>query len=138
MVMKKAELSLLFLTAAGVVCKLGGDHKWYGFCVISLASLASGQLWDQARAEDVPLHAQGKRETSQEEYNLEAYDCNGPQDTEAYSILQECLEMKKLASPLMLSGTRRHNYTIIQEATYFEYPATLCTVHRFREYFDCV
>ena len=59
LVMKKAELSLLFLTAAGVVCKLGGEHKWYGFCVISLASLASGQLWGQAK-EDVPLHSQGK------------------------------------------------------------------------------
>ena len=42
LVMKKAELSLLFLTAAGVVCRLGGDHKWYGFCVIALASLALG------------------------------------------------------------------------------------------------
>ena len=49
----------------------------------------------------------GKRETSQEEYNLEAYDCNGPQDTEAYSILQECPEMKELASPSMLSGTKK-------------------------------
>ena len=40
LVMKKGELSLLFLTSAGVVCRLGGNHKWYGFCVISLASLA--------------------------------------------------------------------------------------------------
>ena len=40
LVMKKAELSLLFLTAAGVVCRLGGDHEWYGFCILSLALLA--------------------------------------------------------------------------------------------------
>ena len=46
--------------------------------------------------------------------------------------------MKELASPSTLSGTKRHNYMIIQEATYFEYPATLCTVHRSREYYDCV
>ena len=46
--------------------------------------------------------------------------------------------MKELASPSTLSGTKRHNYTVIQEATYFEHPATLCTVHRSREYYDCV
>ena len=49
LVMKKAELSLLFLTAAGVVCRLGGDHEWYGFCILSLALLASGELWGQAK-----------------------------------------------------------------------------------------
>ena len=129
LVMKKAELSLLFLTAAGVVCRLGGDHEWYGFCVLSLALLASGELWGQARAEYALPHLREKRETNQEEYHLEAYDCNEPQGTEVYSILQQCPEMKELASPLTLRRTKRHNYTIIQEATYFEYPATLCTVH---------
>ena len=138
LVMKKAELSLLFLTAAGVVCRLGGDHEWYGFCVLSLALLASGELWGQAKAEDAFPHFKEKREASQEEYHLKAYDCSGPQDTDAYSILQECPDMKELASPSMLSGTKRHNYTIIQEAMYFEYPVTLCTVHRSREYYDCV
>ena len=68
-VRKKAELSLLVLTAAGVVCKLGGEHKWCGFGVILLTSLALGELWGHARAEDAPLHSQ--------EHNLEAYDCMG-------------------------------------------------------------
>ena len=111
--MEKVERSLLFLTAAGVVCRLGGDHEWYGFCVLSLALLASGELWGQAKAEDAFPHFKEKREANQEEYHLEAYDCNGPQDTEAYSILQECPEMKELASPSTLSRTKRHNYTII-------------------------
>ena len=44
LIMKKAELSLLFLTAAGVVCRLGGDHEWYGVCVLTLAILASAEL----------------------------------------------------------------------------------------------
>ena len=138
LVMKKAELSLLFLTAAGVVCRLGGDHEWYGFCVLTLALLASGELWGQAKAEYALPHLREKRETDQEEYHLEAYDWNEPEGTEVYSILQQCPEMKELASPSTLSGTKRHNYTVIQEATYFEYPATLCTVHRSREYYDCV
>ena len=63
LVMKKAELSLLFLTAAGVECRLGGDHEWYGFCVLSLALLASGELWGQARAEYALPHLREKRET---------------------------------------------------------------------------
>ena len=43
--MEKAEQSLLFLTAAGTVCQIGGDRKWYGLCVLTLAMLASGDLW---------------------------------------------------------------------------------------------
>ena len=43
--MEKAERSLQFLTAAGTVCQIGGDRKWYGLCVLTLAMLASGDLW---------------------------------------------------------------------------------------------
>ena len=43
--MEKAERSLLFLTAAGTVCQIGGDREWYGLCVLTLAMLASGDLW---------------------------------------------------------------------------------------------
>ena len=42
--MEKAEQSLLFLTAAGTVCQIG-DCEWYGLCVLTLAMLASGDLW---------------------------------------------------------------------------------------------
>ena len=79
-----------------------------------------------------------KRAANQEKYHLEAYDCNEPEDTVVYPILQQCPEMKELASPSTLSRTKRQNYMIIQEVTSFEYPATLCIVHRSREYYDCV
>ena len=52
--MEKAERSLLFLTAAGTVCQIGGDREWYGLCVLTLAMLASGDLWVQAEKEDRP------------------------------------------------------------------------------------
>ena len=39
--LKRAERSLLFLTAAGAVCQIG-DHNWYGMCVLTLAILATG------------------------------------------------------------------------------------------------
>ena len=42
--MEKAERSLLFLTAVGTVCQIGGDRKWYGLCVLTLAMLASGDI----------------------------------------------------------------------------------------------
>ena len=135
--MEKAEQSLLFLTAAGVVCQIG-DHEWYGLCVLTLAMLASGDLWAQAKEEEGPPYLREKRATSQENYYLEAYDCDEPEDTTAYPIPQQCLKIKEPVSPATFSGTKRQNYTIIQEATSFKYPATLCTVHRSREYYDCV
>ena len=103
-----------------------------------MASLASGQLWGQAKAEDALLQFKEKREASPEEYQLEAYDCNEPEDTMAYPIQQQSLKIKEPVSPAKFSGTKRQNYTIIQEAIPFEYPATLCTVHRSREYYNCV
>ena len=42
--MEKAEQSLLFLTTAGVGCQIG-DREWYSLCVLTLAMLASGDLW---------------------------------------------------------------------------------------------
>ena len=100
--MQKVERSLLFLTAAGVVCQIG-DHEWYGLCVLTLAMLASGDLWVQAEEEDGPPGLREKRAANQEKYHLEAYDCNEPEDTVVYPILQQCPEMKELASPSTLS-----------------------------------
>ena len=135
--MERAERSLLFLTAAGVVCQIG-DHEWYGLCVLPLAMLASGDLWAQAKEEEGPPYLREKRATSQENYYLEAYDCNEPEDTMVYPIPQQCPEIKEPVSPSTFSRTKRQNYIIIQEATSFEYLATLCSVHRSREYYDCV
>ena len=135
--MERAEQSPLFITAAGVVCQIG-DHEWYGLCVLTLAMLASGDLWAQAKEEEEPPYLREKRATNQEKYYLEAYDCVEPEEATAYPIPQQCLKPKEPVSPMTFSGAKRQNYTIIQEATSFEYPATLCTVHRSREYYDCV
>ena len=132
--MERAERSLLFLTAAGVVCQIG-DHEWYGLCVLTLAMLASGV---QAEEKDGPPCLREKRAASQENYHLEAYNCNEPENTVAYHIPQQCPEMKERVSPSTLSGTKQQNYMIIQEVTTFDYPATLCIVHRSRAYYNCV
>ena len=100
--------------------------------------LASEDLWVLAEEEDGPPCLREKRAASQENYHLEAYDCNEPEEIVVYPIPQQCPEMKGLVSPSTLSGTKQQNYTIIQEVTTFDYPATLCIVHRFREYYDCV
>ena len=82
--MQKVEQSLLFLAAAGVVCRIGGDHEWYGLCVLTLAMPASGDLWGQAKADYAPPRLREKRAADQEEYHLEAYNCNEPGDTKVY------------------------------------------------------
>ena len=66
--MERAERSLLFLTAAGVVCQIG-DREWYGLCVLTLAMLASEV---QAEERDGPPCLREKRAASQESYHLEA------------------------------------------------------------------
>ena len=49
---------------------------------------------------------EGKRATGQENYYLEAYDCDEPEDTTAYPIPQQCLEIKEPVSPVTFSGTK--------------------------------
>ena len=63
---------------------------------------------------------------------------NEPEEIVVYPIPQQCQEMKGLVSPSTLSGTKRQIYTIVQEVLTFNYPATLCIVHRSRAYYDCV
>ena len=135
--MEKAERSLLFLTAAGTVCSRG-DRKWYGPCVLILAMLASGDLWVHVEEEERHPCLREKRAVSQEKYHLEAYDCSKPEEIKVYPTPLQCPETKGLTSPLTLGTTRRQNYTILQKASIFNYPATLCIVHRSRAYYNCV
>ena len=100
--MERAERSLLFLTAARVVCQIG-DREWYGLHVLTLAMLVSGV---QAEEKDGPPCLREKRAASQENYHLEAYNCNELENTVAYHIPQQCPEMKERVSPLTLSGTK--------------------------------
>ena len=104
--MEKAEQSLLFLTAAGTVCQIGGDCEWYGLCVLTLAMLASGDLWVRAEEEEGPPCLREKRATSQEKYHLEAYDCNEPEEIRVYPTPPQCPEIKGLVSPSTLSKTK--------------------------------
>ena len=103
--MERAEQSLLFITAAGVVCQIG-DHEWYGLCMLTLAMLASGDLWAQVKEEEGPPYLREKRATSQENYYLEAYNCNEPEETTAYPIPQQCLKLKEPVSSATFSGTK--------------------------------
>ena len=88
--------------------------------------------------EEGPPCLREKRAASQEKYHLEAYDCNEPEEIRVYPTPPQCPEIKGLVSPSTLSKTKQQNYTILQEVTTFEYPATLCIVHRSRAYYDCV
>ena len=134
----QAERSLLFLTAAGAVCQIG-DHGWYGMCVLTLAMLATGtQGKDASGTQGGGYHMGERTGASQEAYRLEAYDCSKPEDAIIYSIPQSCPMEKEGASTQKLSQTTQQNYTILEEVATFDYPATLCTVHQSRGYYDCV
>ena len=83
--MERVERSLLFLTAAQVVCQIG-DHEWYGVCVLTLEMLASGDLGVQAEEKNGPSDRREKRVANQEEDYLEAYDCNELEEVMVHNI----------------------------------------------------
>ena len=71
-------------------------------------------------------------------YKLEAFDCDEPQDVITRSIPSNCnpevgkeLEEDDGGEPL-------EDYTILQKTLTFEYKATLCSLRRSRQYFNCV
>ena len=135
--MEKTEGSLLFLSAAGTVCSIG-DREWYGPCDLILAMLASGDLWVKKEEEERLPYLREKRAVSQEKYHLEAYDCSEAEEIKVYLTPLQCPEIKRLTFPLTLGAMKQQNYTILQKASTFDYPATLCIVHRSRAYYDCV
>ena len=97
-----------------------------------------------AQAKDIS-RPQGSRDHTEEgggvpqgTYHLEAFDYNEPEDTMVHNIPQSCPTEKEGVSTPKLSQTPQQNYTILQEVATFDYPATLCTVHRSQGYYDCV
>ena len=91
----------------------------------------------QAKEVSKPQGLREKKVAAQETYHLEAYDCSKPEDAIIYNIPQNCLAKERILLP-ELSRTTRQNYTILQEVATFDYPATLCIVHRSGGYYDCV
>ena len=104
-------------------------------CVLTLVMLATGA---QAKEVSEPQGLREKRVASQETYRLEAYDCSEPEDAIVYNIPQKCSAKEEQILLLELSRTMQQNYTILQEVATFDYPATLCIVHRSGGYYDCV
>ena len=116
-----------------------GNQDWYGWCVLMLAMLAIGtQARDISRPQGSRDHTEEGVGVPRGTYRLEAYDCSKPEDAMVHNIPQSCPTEKEGASTAKLSQTPQQNYTILQEVVTFDYPPTLCTVHRSRGYYDCV
>ena len=71
-------------------------------------------------------------------YQLEAFDCDKPQDIITRSIPSSCNPEIGGELETNNNGEVLQDYTILQKVLTFEYSATLCTLRRSRQYFNCV
>ena len=71
---------------------------------------------------------------SQEAYRFKAFDCDKPEDALIQSIPHSCSAEVQETQLQELDQAPRQEYTIIEEVVMFDYPATLCTVHRSQGY----
>ena len=75
---------------------------------------------------------------SHSSYRLDAFNCDQPEDVVTQSIPESCNTETEGPEDDEVEPEGRHDYTILQRVLTFEYPATLCNLHRSRHYYDCV
>ena len=121
----------MFLTVTSAVCQMA-SQKWYGLYVFLLTILASGDLGVIAEEEEGATAAGEKPWTSLEEHLLEAYDCDDPEEVTLHSTREQNDQERQV------EHGEAKNYTIIKRTETFEYEATLCAVHRTRDYYQCI
>ena len=90
-----------------------GNQDWYGWCVLTLAMLATG-----AQAKDIS-GPQGSRDHTEEEvvipqgtYRLEAFDCNEPEEAMVQNIPKSCTIEREGTSSPKPSQSPQQNYTV--------------------------
>ena len=63
-------------------------------------------------------------------YQMEAFDCDEPQDIVTRSIPKSCNTEVENDQETSLEEVALEDYTILQKVVNFEYKATLCTLQR--------
>ena len=71
-------------------------------------------------------------------YRFKAFDCNKLEDVLTQSIPHRCSVKALDSKPWDTDSVPKQEYTILEKVVAFDYPATLCMVHRSRDYYDCV
>lgn len=135
---KQMDQTLLLIPATMVAYRLGIHtwNIWYVAILVILATRVKAQEINLSQNSDgLPLR---EINTSQEEYQFKAFNCDEPEDVGIQNIPcrfpEEAQEMQLQGRDLD-SG---QEYTILQEVKKFEYPATLCSIRRSRDYYDYV
>ena len=73
-------------------------------------------------------------------YELKAFDCDNSEEVVTQRIPHSC-SVKSLDGSHLTEEPEskpKHDYTILQWVSSFEYPVVLCAVRRSRYYYDCV
>ena len=108
------------------------SQKWYGPCVFLLTILASGDLGVRAEEDEGMTAAGEKPWTNLEEHLLEAYNCDDPEKVTLHSTREQNDQERQVEHGEV------KNYTVIKKTETFDYEATLCAVHRTRDYYQCI
>ena len=75
---------------------------------------------------------------SHEAYRFGVFNCDEPEDVLTQNIPHGCSLKALDGEPQDTDSVPKHEYTILQQVATFEYPATLCTLRRSCDYYDCV
>ena len=71
-------------------------------------------------------------------YRFKAFDCDEPEDVLTQSIPHRCSVKALDGEPQDTDWAPKQEYKILQKVAMFDYLATLCTVRRSCNYYDCI
>ena len=108
-------------------------RHWWGVLVLILA-LTAAVVGAQEETEvgDLPPQVLKGMDMSHQAYELEAFNCDDPEEVITQSIPHSC-SVKSLGEPhltLESEANPKHDYTILKQVSSFEYPAVMCAVRR--------
>ena len=134
--------TMLLIPVIRATCNLG-LHAWTHWCIIMLLVVAPQAFTKELNAslggENPPIQVEKGMDMSHEAYRFAAFNCDTPEEVVTQSIPKGCsVEQPTANIQQEYNNSPKQEYTVLQKVSTFEYNATLCTVRRSRNYYDCV
>ena len=139
--MKQLGCAMVLLPATIITRRLL-TNVWNSWCIVMIIVIATQvraqDLETPAKTDELPPQVRKGMDMSHQAYQLEAFDCDKPEDVLTQSVPQGCAVGTPDDTDPDANAPAKQDYTILQKVATFEYPATLCTLCRSHHYYDCV
>ena len=133
--------TMLLIPVTMAACRLG-LHAWGHWCIIIVILFSHPVCMQDLETtpvpEPIPPQVEKGMDMTHETYKFSAFDCDTPEDVVTQSIPRGCSVEQSPTDTHRDDSSPRQEYTVLQRVASFEYNATLCTVRRSRNYYDCV